>query len=68
MAKEGGNTLTNTPYTTGKFIEEAKRKEFFQKKTDMLKKFDVMDNEKEKLRSHSPTTETMLNSLNVIGN
>jgi hypothetical protein len=41
MVKENGNTLSNTPYATGKFIEEAKRKEFFQKKTDMLKGFDI---------------------------
>jgi hypothetical protein len=34
----------------------------------MLKKFDVEENDKEKLRSHSPTTETMLNSLSIIGN
>lgn len=49
-------------------LEEKKKKEQTVKKMNMLKLFEVSDNDRNKFDTHSPTSEAMRNALLVIGN
>ena len=51
-----------------KIINEGKQKRFLEKKKQLLNQFNVKTDELSKKRSHSPTTESMLKTLESIGN
>ena len=51
-----------------KIINEGKQKRFLEKKKELLDQFNVKTDEKSRKRTHSPTTESMLKTLESIGN
>ena len=51
-----------------KILNENKQKRFLEKKKELLKQFSEKPSEFSNARSHSPTTESMLKTLESIGN
>ena len=51
-----------------KILNENKQKKFLEKKKELLKQFSEKPNEMSKARSYSPTTESMMKTLESIGN
>lgn len=51
----------------GKMMEEQKKKEQLQKKSEMLKEFEVPEKDKNRYINIEPSTQAMKNSLDIIG-
>jgi hypothetical protein len=49
-------------------LDEQRKKVFYQKKSEMLKNFEVSPEEKKKLIILETSSQAMRNSLDVIGN
>ncbi len=68
LNQTNNNYYSNQPLSPTKNMEEKKKKEFQQRKAEMLSLFETTAEEAKEFQISSPTSQTMKNSLDRIGN